>query len=120
MEKSAKVKGEKQSEEFIENCLVNGTKFLYDNVSKNKLKLLQHSNDAAVSKKSQEINSLKSDCRIYGNLYIACQARKGDLEEFFVHGNHSYPPAILEYGKLWKCNDKSDFLGCIKEIRKLS
>ena len=118
--KRAKVKGKKQSKEFIENFPVNGTKSLYDNISKNKLKLLRHSNDVAVSEKLQEINSLKSDCHIYGNLYIACQARKGDLEEIFVHENHLYPPAILEYGKLWKCNDKSDFLGCIKQICKLS
>ena len=35
-----------------------------------------------------------------------------------MHENHSYPPAISEYGKLRKCNDKSDFLGCIKEIHE--
>ena len=115
--KSVKVKGEKQSKEFIENCLVNGTTpFLNDSISKNKLKLFPHRNHVVVSKKSREINSLKSDCCLYGNLYITCQARKGDLEGFFVHENHSYPPAISEYGKLQKCNDKSDFLGCIKEI----
>ena len=116
--KSAKVKGEKQSQEFIENCLVNGTKSLYDSISKNYLKLFRHRND--VSRKSQEINSSKSDCRLYGNLYIACQERKGDLEEFFQHENNSYPPAISEYEKLRNCNSKSDFLGCIKEIHEPS
>ena len=75
---------------------MNGTKSLYDSISKNKLKLFRHRNDVAVSKKSQEINSLKSDFRLYGNFYIACEARKRDLEEFFVHENHSYPPAISE------------------------
>ena len=118
--KSANVKGEKQTKEFIENCIVNGTKSLYDSISKRKLKLFRHRNDVAVSKKSQEINSLKYDCRLYGNLYIACQARKVDLEEFFVHKNHSYPPAISEYGKPQKCNNKSDFLGFIKEIHEPS
>ena len=118
--KSAKVKCEKQSKELIENCLVNRTKSLYDSISKNKLNFFRHRNHVAVSKKSQEINSLKSDCRLYGNLYLACQARKGDLEEFFVHENYSYLPAISEYRKLRKCNDKSDFLGCIKEIHQPS
>ena len=66
----------------------------------------------------KNFNSLKSDCRVYGNLCIACQTRKGDLEEFFVHENPSYPPAISVYEKLGKCNDKSDFLGCIKEIHE--
>ena len=37
-----------------------------------------------------------------------------------MHENHSYPPAISEYGKFRKCNDKSNFLGCIKEIHKAS
>ena len=99
---------------------MNGTESLYDSISKNKLKLFRHRNDVAVTKKSQEINSLKSDCCLYGNLYIACQARKGDLEELLVNENHSYPPAISEYGKLRKCNDKSDFLGCIKEFHEPS
>ena len=80
------------------------------------LKLFRHSNDVAVSKKSQEVNSLNPDCRLFGNL-IACQARKGDSEEFFVHENHSYQP---EYGKFRKCNNKSDFLGRIKEIHEPS
>ena len=78
--RSAKVKCEKQSKEFIENCLVDGTKSLYYSIYKNKLKLFRHRNDVAVSKKSQEINSLKHDCRLYGNLYIAYQVRKVDLE----------------------------------------
>ena len=92
-------------------------------ISKNKLKLFRQRNDVAVSKKLQEINSLKSDCRLYGNFYIAWQARKGDLEEFLVHENHdhSYPPAISEYGNAnEKCNNKSDFLGCLKEIHEPS
>ena len=118
--KSEKIKGEEQSKEFIENCLMNGTKSLYDSISKNYLKLFRHRNDVTVPKKSQEINFLKSDCRLYGNLYIVCQARKGDLEEFFVHENHSYPLAISEHVKLQKCKDKSDFLGCIKEIHEPS
>ena len=118
--KSANVKGKKQSKEFIENCLANGTKSLYDSISKNKLQLFGQRNDIAVSKKSQEINSLKSDCHLCVNLYKACQVRKGDLEEFFLHENHSYPPAISENEKLRKCNIKSDFLGCVKEIHEPS
>ena len=60
--------------------------------------------------------SLKSDCRLYANLYVACQGRDGNLDEFFSHENHAYPPAISEYGKLRKCNEKSSFLKCLEEI----
>ena len=37
-----------------------------------------------------------------------------------MYENNSYPQAISEYEKLRKCNDKSDFLGCIKEIHEPS
>ena len=113
--KSAKVKGEKQSKEFIENCrLVNGTKSLYDSISKNKLKLFQHKHDVAVSKKSQEISSLKSDCCLYGNLYIACQAIKGDLEEFFVHENQYIPTCNFRILKALEMQQQIRFSGLLK------
>ena len=37
-----------------------------------------------------------------------------------MHENNSYPPQLSEYGKLRKFKDKSDFLGCIKEIYEQS
>ena len=60
--------------------------------------------------------SLHADRRLYSSLYIACQSRKGDLESFFSHENHSYPVSLSEYGKLRKCNAKSDFLKCLNQV----
>ena len=93
---------------------MNGTKSLYDSISKNKLKLFQHKNDVAVSKKSQEISSLKSDCCLYGNLYIACQAIKGDLGEFFVHENHYIPTCNFRILKALEMQQQIRFSGLLK------
>ena len=58
--------------------------------------------------------SLKEDCKLFASLYVACQARNGDLGEFFRHESHANPPSLSEYGKLRKGN-KADFLKCIED-----
>ena len=52
-------------------------------------------------------------------MYIACQCRDGNLEEFFAHENHSYPPSISVFGDL-RFGKKSDLLQCITEINDQS
>eukprot|EP00112_Aurelia_sp_Birch-Aquarium-sp1_P011752 Seg2473.2 transcript_id=Seg2473.2/GoldUCD/mRNA.D3Y31 product="hypothetical protein" protein_id=Seg2473.2/GoldUCD/D3Y31 len=70
-------------------------------------------NAVSTSKEKLKMVSLKQDCKLFASLYVACQARDGDLKEFFRHENHANPPSISEYGKLRKGN-KADFLKCIE------
>ena len=63
---------------------------------------------------------MEADCRLYANLFVACQARDGDLDNFFTHKNHAYPVSLSEYGKLRKCSTKSDFLQCLNDTVKPS
>ena len=46
---------------------------------------------------------------LYSNLYIASQAREGDLDEFFAHKNYAFPVSSSECGKLRAAEDKSEF-----------
>ena len=84
--------------------------------SKNKLKLYRAKNSVVASKDKQRITNLQAGCRLFANLFIACQARDGDLDNFFAHENHAYPVALSEYGKLRKCPNKSDVLQCFNDI----
>ena len=34
---------------------------------------------------SQSLSSMKSDCALFSSLYISCQTRDSDLDEFFKH-----------------------------------
>jgi len=52
--------------------------------------------------------------RYSGDPYIACQSRDGDLDEFFLHENHSYPPSISQGGNL-RLGTKSDLIGCLEQ-----
>ena len=55
---------------------------------------------------------LKNDCSLFSRLYIACQAREGNLEEFLRHENQPFPPSLSVSGKLrhGKKSELIDFL----------
>ena len=59
--------------------------------------------------------SLKSDVGLFSRLYIGCQSRDGNLEEFFRHENQVYPPALSDDGNL-HLGTKSDLLICLEDI----
>lgn len=62
------------------------------------------------SKASQQVSSLKSDCSLISSLYISCQTRDGDLDQFFKHKNQGCPPALSLLGKLRLPKKKSDLV----------
>ena len=64
-------------------------------------------------KTGNQVADLKSDCRLFSRLCIACQAREGNLEEFFKHENSSSPPALLCHGKM-RTGQKSELFACLE------
>ena len=56
-----------------------------------------------------QVASLKCDVELFSRLYIGCQTREGNLEEFFRHQNQAYPPALSD-GHL---GTKSDLLASL-------
>lgn len=61
------------------------------------------------SKMKLDLAVLKSDSTLFSRMYITCQSRQGDLEDFFMHEHLAYPPALSHGGKLRQCT-KSDLL----------
>ena len=49
---------------------------------------------------------------LFSRLYIVTQHCNGDLDTFFKHENHPYPPSLAERGKLrqWKKSDLTNIL----------
>ena len=65
------------------------------------------------------VTLLKADCWLFAKLYLACQSRVGDLENFSVHQNPAFPVSLSKYGKL--CNYvKSDFINCLQNLQEPS
>lgn len=55
-----------------------------------------------------------ADSNLFCKLYIACESRKGDIDEFFNHENNRNPPSISEFGKLRQLSgDSDDIIKCL-------
>ena len=64
-------------------------------------------------KKKKQASALKERVQLYSSLYIGCKLRQADVDEFFWHENHEYPPALSDYVKIQKPATKSYFLKCL-------
>ena len=56
---------------------------------------------------------MKGDCNLFSRLYLACQARDGDVDQFFSHENHAGPPSLSQGGKL-RVGSKADLMPCLE------
>jgi len=72
----------------------------------------------SVSEGNMQVSLIKSDAEFFSRLYIGCQAREGNLQEFlflFCHENQAYPPALSDCGYLY-LDTKSDLLSCLQAV----
>ena len=72
-----------------------------------------------ISKTQKKVWSLKQDCQLHSNLYVASQNREGDLEKFFANANHTYPPSLPIYGKM-RSTDKLDTIKIFENLVETS
>ena len=105
--------GEEQYTKFVEESLELCTKPVTDTLPKNKLPLFSRSQTKTQLKQQMQLAAVKSDCSLFSRLYIGCQSRDGDLDQFFSHENQAAPPALSTGGKL-RLAVKADLLHCLE------
>ena len=110
--KQVEALGEAQFQTFVTERLVQRTKPLSEPIKRNKLALCSSPPPKDVSKTKQQ--SLKSDCSLFSRLYISCQTREGNLEEFFKHENQACLPSLSHLGKLRLPSNKAVFTACLE------
>ena len=91
--------GQSKFQEFSK-ALKNNPGSFYEPIKKNKLDFFEQGS-ASVEPSKQKL--LKEDCQLFSKLFISCQTRECDLEEFFQHENQAFPAALSECGKLYTC-----------------
>ena len=105
--------GEDQYKKFVEERLESCTKPITETLPKNKLPLFSRPPVKTQSKQKEQFAALKSDCGLFSRLYISCQTRHGDLDQFVSHENHAAPPALSTGSKL-RIGVKADLLHCLE------
>ena len=81
--REAETMSQEQYQTFMTDPLVEQTTPISEPIKKNKLSLLSRPSQREKSKTSLQVSSLKSDCSLFSRLYIACQSRDGNLQDFF-------------------------------------
>ena len=109
--------GIEQYQAFTADRLQTRITSLSEPIRKNKLPLFSRPLPRAKSKSSLQVSTLKSDVSLFSRLFIACQSRDGDLDEFFRHENQQFPPSLSNFGKL-RHGTKADLLSCLKNYSK--
>ena len=107
--------GKEALESFVQERLIERKKPLTDVLCRKKLPLFSSSSAKAHPKDKQKVASLKNDVQLFSRLYIACQTREGNLDDFFSHENQASPPSLSQAGKL-RAGTKSDLLQCLEEM----
>ena len=111
--------GGAQYNDFVKNRLQGSTP-ITDTLPKNKLPLFNSPPaPTSQSKHMLQMKALKQDYSLFSRLYVACQSREGNLEEFFAHENQSQLPSLSKAGVL-RSGKKSDILDCICTEASLS
>ena len=109
----AKEKGQSMYDEYVEERLNKRSKTITYTIQRCNLPLFGTPEKWQASKTSNQVADLKSDCRLFSRLYIACQAREGNLHVFFKNENSTSPPALSCNGKM-RSGQKSELIKCVQ------
>ena len=104
--------GKDQFDLFIKERLMERKVSVDEVLSRNKLTLFT-TKHLPEKKGKQQLMLMKSDMRLFSRLYIACQTRDGNLDEFFLDANQSCPPSLSNMGN-HRLGGKSDLLPCLE------
>ena len=107
--------GEEQYNLFFTERLNSNGKSLNDTIKRNKFPLFNNRHTKAASNDKQQIASLKEDRSLFSKLYVSCQVRNGDIDEFFRHENQSSPPSLSQGGSL-RHGEKSALMPLIEKL----
>lgn len=104
-------RGKEQFHSFLDSLQKEGECVFYQPIKKNNVSFFKPNQIAHSSREKV----LKYDCQLFSRLFISCQNRQCDLQEFFRHENQSAPPSISDAGKLHLCQ-KSQLIEIFQKL----
>ena len=107
--------GNEDYSKYVEQKLLNSTTPISECLTKHKLPLFCRPQPKPPTRVKLQASALQDDCELMSRLYVSCQARTINLDDFFMHENHPYPPSLSDHGKLHTSN-KSDLVKCLENL----
>ena len=110
--------GQTKYEEYISERLESSLKPITDAIPRSNLPLFSKQKTINRSKAQLKVNTLQDNVALFSELYISCQTRSINMDDFFMHENQPYPPSLSEHGMI-RFGKKSDLLDCILDADQL-
>jgi hypothetical protein len=89
-------RGRQQFLSFMEGLETEDTSSFYQPIAKNNVAFFKQEKSLGSSKEKE----LKDDCQLFARLFISCQVRECDLQDFFKHENQASPASLSDGSKL--------------------
>jgi hypothetical protein len=105
-------KGKERFDELMKGLEPGSENKFYEPIKKNKVDFFSQKPEQTAEDQKQK--NLKDECALFSKLFISCQARECDLNDFFHHENLAYPAALSESGRLYSCQ-KSQLATVLEE-----
>eukprot|EP00058_Branchiostoma_floridae_P011619 XP_002597107.1 hypothetical protein BRAFLDRAFT_76362 [Branchiostoma floridae] len=109
---SIQLKGQEQYNAFVNERLKTNAKPISACITRNKM-VIFNKQSTKTKGADRKISLLRNESSLFARLYISCQTREGDLDNFFSHENHPFPPSLSSYGNL-RLGKKSDLMTCLE------
>lgn len=106
--------GKEAYEQFCTQRLTTNEVNFETPIKKLNLNLFKKQPIVTKSKDKLHLQSIKDDVKLFASMFILYKERGGDVDSFFEHENHLYPPSISDYGNL-RTGTKCDLMTCLKE-----
>ena len=85
---------------LIKERLTERSKLIDDSILRKNLPLCKPGSKSSTSKEKMKLKSVKTDCQLFWKVYIGCQSKDGDLDDFFSHENQGSPPLLSDCGRV--------------------
>jgi hypothetical protein len=107
--------GQEQFKSFMDTRILKNNP-ISDTIVKNNMQIFKCVKARKTTKKDAQLKTARSDAALYSKLFIACQSRDGDLDQFFSHENQGAPPSLSENGNLRPAKNKSGIYFFLDEL----
>lgn len=108
--------GKKKFNDFLTSLQVGNKSSFYDTIKTHRTDFFSKRPDP--KSKDLKQKNLKDECQLFAKLFISCQLRECDLQEFFQHENQSFPVFISDGGKLMS-SQKSQLVPMLESMSTL-
>lgn len=103
--------GQTQYHKFANERIKDNTTAFNDSIHTNNLHLFNCNSRKISTKSKSKIVNLQND--VFSRMYISCQSRDSNMDTFFAHENHAWPPSLAT-NSIMHQTTKSDLLPCLK------